>query len=379
MWQRQAGGLIEAYRWPLLGSVAALIAVVVVVALVLAFCGDEGEAPAGATTPTATRTARPSAGTPAPRTATAVAARTATAVAARTATAVASRTPGIPAPTRTSAPGEPSTAVPPLATDTPSVPGPPETVGPGPPPEATPTPGAPGPTSPPGTRTPRPPAATSTPRPTSTPSRTPTPVVLPDLVITDLGVDNDRIWLVIGNQGQGRISDGSEVDIAVRAGIVHSVQLADDLPPGGGYPVLLEDEVVYQRELVLATVDPDSRIAEEDESNNSLSRWLEPDVPLDVAVQGISAVGTRLGVIVLNNCEAPLRGVRVRISVFPAGSQQGALSISEHELNLQPSEPTTLVISDVGATPGLGFRVQMEVLNVVDANPANDTFEGVIS
>ncbi len=143
--------------------------------------------------------------------------------------------------------------------------------------------------------------------------------------------------------------------------------------------MLLQDELIYQRELILATVDPDSKIPEEDENNNSLSRWLEPDVPLDVAVQGISAVGTKLGVIVLNNCEAPLRGVSVRISVFPAGAQQGALSISEHELNLQPSESTTLVISDVLAFPGLAFRVVMEALGVADANPANNTFEGAIS
>ena len=286
----------------------------------------------------------------------------------RTATALATGMPGMPGPTATRAPGEPPTAIPGLPTETPSLPGLPE---------ASPTPGAPGPTAAPGTATPAFPSPTFTPRPTSTPSPTPTPVKLPDLVVRDLGVHHDRIWVVIGNDGEGKVPAGTEVDIAVRGVIAQSVELGTDLHPDGSYLVLLEDELIYRRELVLATVDPDNKIPEEEERNNALSRWLEPDVPLDVAVQGISAVGARLGVIVLNNCEALLKGVRVRITVFPAGEQQ-AISVSEHELNLQSSEATTLLISDVVAIPGLAFRVVMEVLNVTDADPTNDIFEGVV-
>ena len=356
MWRRQAGGLIEAYRWPLVGSVAALIAVVIVVALVLAFCGDEDETPAAATTPGATRTATPRAGTAAARTATA---------AARTATAVASRTPGTPGPTVTTAPGEPSTVVPVLPTETPSLPGPSETVGPGPPPEASPTPGAPGPTVPPGTGTPAP------------PSPTPIPVKLPDLVIRDLGVHYDRIWVRIGNDGEGKVPAGTEVDIRVRGIVAQPVELGTDLPPDGSYSVLLEEEVIYRGERVLATVDPDNRIAEEDDNNNALSRWLDPDVALDVAVQGISVVSRRLGVIVLNNCEAPLKAVHIRIRVFRAGAQQETM-VSEYDLNLEPFEATTLIVYGVAAVPGFAFRVVMEVLNVTDADPANNVFEGVL-
>lgn len=364
MWRRQVGGLIEAYRWPLVGSVAALIAVVIVVALILAFCGgdDEDEGPAAATTPRPTRTVTPGTVTDA----------------ARTATAAATGTPGTPSPTVTRVPGEPSTVAPALPTETPSLPGAPETVGPGPPPEASPTPGAPGPTAPPVTTTPTPSSATSSLGPTSTPLPTATPVKLPDLVIRDLGVHYDRIWVRIGNDGEGKVPAGTKVDIRVRGIVAQSVGLETDLPPDGSYFVLLEEEVIYRGERVLVTVDPDNRIPEDDNNNNALSRWLEPDVPLDVAVYGISGIGTRLGVIVLNNCEAPLKGVHVRIRVFRAEAQQETM-VSDYDVNLQPFEATTLIVYGVAAVPGFAFRVVMEVLNVTDINPANNTFEGVLS
>lgn len=245
------------------------------------------------------------------------------------------------------------------------------------PPEASPTPGAAGPTVPPGTVTPTPSFPTFTPRPTSTPSPTPTPAKLPDLVVRELGVHHDRIWVRIGNDGEGKVPAGTEVDIRVRGIVAQSAELETDLPPNGSYFVLLEDEVIYRAERVLGTVDPDNRIPEEDDNNNALSRWLEPDVALDMAVQGISIVSAKLGVTVLNNCEALLKDIRVRLRVFRAGAQQ-EITVSEHVLNLEPSEATTLIIYGVAAIPGYAFRVEMEVLNITEIDPANNVFEGVL-
>jgi hypothetical protein len=373
VWRRQTGGLIETYRWPLAGSIAALILVVIIVALVLTFCRgegeDEGPAPA-VTTPSPTRTV-------APRTATAV---------ARTATALASGTPGTPGPTSTRAPGEPATAIPSLPTETPSLPGPPETVAPGPPPEASPTPEAPEPTIPPGTATRAPPSPTFTPRPTSTPSPTPTPVKLPDLVIRDLGVENDRIWVRIGNNGKGKVPAGQEVEFQIRGVMEAPIALTEDLLPGAtSARLLFENQLIYRPERVLVVVDPNNLIPEEEDDgvidghNNGLARQLAPDIAPDLAVHDVSSSPDthRLQVLIRNPTQAPLIQVTVVVTVYLGGATDPT-DRSTHQLTIEPLGFVTVEMIGATALPGMEVRVTVEMTDPPDANPANNVFEGII-
>ena len=356
MWRRQPGGLLETYRWPLAGSVAALIVGLIVAALILAFCGGEGEdeGPAAVTTPRPTRTVGP---------------RTVTA-ADRTATAVASGTPGTPGPTVTTAPGEPPTAIPGLPTETPSLPGPPE---------ASPTPGAPGPTAPPGTATPASPSPTFTPRPTSTPSATPTPVQLPDLVIRDLGVHYDRIWVRIGNDGEGKVPAGREVEVQVRGVVGEPVTLTEDLLPGTSARIVLEDLVIYKPERVLAVVDPNNLIPEEDDNNNGLVKELVPDIALDLAAHGVlrTADTHRLQVVIWNPTYAPAIDVTVVVTVFLWGATDPTDRFT-HQLTIEPLGFETVEMLGAAALPGAQVRVVVEMTDPPDANPANNVFEGLI-
>jgi hypothetical protein len=353
-------------RWPLVGSLLALLAGAGLAALVLALCGRGGNESATADrTPTRTAVSRtvtvtrtPKAGTPAT-----------TGTPGR-----ASPTPGQAAKTATPSSGGP-------AEETPAPPPPP------PPPEETPTPGpaptlgpgqtplAPSPTRRPATTTPA--ARTSTPQATATPTPT---ALLPDLVLLDIFVSDDRIGVIVGNEGEGGLPAGQEVSFLVRGVLTETETLAAPLLPGTSVRVVLEDQVIYRPELVLAVVDPSNLIAEEDNNNNGMAKQLSPDVALDLGVHGVfRALDTnRLLVVIENPTAAPAVQVTVVVTVY-TGTATEPTTASTYQLSIEAMGFDTVQVPGVAAVPGMQMRVVVEMTDPEDADPSNNIWEGTIS
>jgi len=351
-------------RWPLIGSLVALIAGAGLAALVLAFCGKGESGPTVVRSPTRTPLSR---------------------------TVTVTRTPKGGTPVSTGTPGgTPSALTPPADTATPSGGVPPEETPeatPPPPPEETGTPGpeptlapgetplAPSPTLPAGMSTPVPP--TSTPRPTATPTP---PPVLPDLVVLDMFVSKDRVGVVLGNQGEGTVPVGQEIELRLRGVAAETVTLTQALSPGTSVSVVLEDQVIYRPELVLAVVDPNNVIAEEDDNNNGVAKQLAPDVALDLAVHGVfrSTETNRLLVVIRNTTSAPAVQVTVEVTVYTGGASQPAM-ISTYQLTIEPLDFETVEVPGVTVVPGVPMRVVVEMTDPPDADPSNNVWEGAVS
>jgi hypothetical protein len=357
-------------RWPLIGSLAALIAGAGLAALVLAFCGGGEGTPSLVRSPTRTPLSRTATVTRTPKGGTPVSTGT-------------PGTPGTPGETPSAlTPSEetatPSGGVPPEETPEATPPPPPEeTETPAPEPTLAPgeTPPAPSPTLPAGTSTPVPP--TSTPRPTSTPTP---PPVLPDLVVLDMFVSNDQVGVVLGNQGEGTVPAGQEIELRLRGVSEETVTLAQALLPGTSVSFVLEDQVIYSPELVLAVVDPNNLIPEEDDNNNGAAKQLAPDVALDLAVHGVfrSTETGRPLVVIQNPTSAPAVQVTVEVRVYTGGSSQPA-AISTYQLTIKALDFETVEVPGVTVVPGVSMRVVVEMTDPPDADPSNNVWEGTVS
>ena len=334
-------------RWPLVGSLVALIAGAGLAALVLAFCGEgEGE-PSIARPPTRTPVSR---------------------------TVTVTRTPRGGTPVTTGTPiGTPSALTPPAETATPSGGVPTEET-----PEATPPPSSeetetpgPEPTLPSG-ETPPPPSPTR-------PVGTFTPV-FPDLVLLDIFVSNDRLGVILGNQGEGQVPAGQEIEFRVRGMAAETVTLTEVLPPGTSVSIVLEDQVIYRPELVLVVVDPNDVIPEEEDNNNGAAKQLGPDVALDLAVHGVfPAAGTgQLLVVIRNPTSAPAVQVTVVVTVYRGGATEPTTA-STYRLIIEPLGFETVEVPGVAALPGVQMRVVVEMTDPPDADPSNNVWEGIIS
>ena len=302
-------------------SALALLASAGIAVIALAFLGggeDESERPAAVASPRATLASATVTSTPEPR------------------------TPRPPTPTTIGAGFKP--------TFTPTVPAPP----------ATPT-AEPEPTGPPG------PAPPESPGPT-----------LPDLVVLNLTVSGDRVSAVIGNVGEQAVPAGTTVELALGGALAGSSTLSQSLGAGGNFTLLLAQEFIYGPESVTARVDPGNLIPEANEVNNSLTWQLEPDVPLDLALTGLAAVGAdeHLSVSMQNNSPVPARQVTARLSVYRSDSDS-PLSITIHQLNIEPQGTSTLA-PGLSAVRGLSLRVVLELVGITDGNPANNVVESLI-
>lgn len=351
-------------RWPLVGSLLALLAGAGLAALVLALCGrGEDESATGSRSPTRTAVSRTVTVTRTPKAGTPV----------TTGTPGRTPTPTGPEETATPSSGEPAEETPgpppPPPSEETATPGPPPTLGPGQ------TPLAPSPTGRPATTTPA--ILTSTPQPTATPTP---PPVLPDLVLLDMYVSNDRIGLVIGNQGEGTLPAGQEVGFLVRGVLTETETLAAPLQPGTSASIVLENQVIYRPELVLAVVDPGNLIAEEDNNNNGMAEQLAPDVALDLGAYGVfrAADTNRLLVVIQNPTPAPAIQVTAVVTVYAGGATEPTTA-STYLLTIEPNGFDTVQVLGVAALPGTQMRVVVAMTDPADANPGNNVWEGTIS
>jgi len=211
------------------------------------------------------------------------------------------------------------------------------------------------------------------PKPLGTPVQT-----LPDLVVLNLVVSGDRVSAVVGNVGGRPVPSGTTVQLALQGALAASTTLSQSLGPGGNFTLLLAQEFLYQPESVSAVVDPNNLVPEANEANNGLTRQLVPDVPIDLAVVGLGAVGAdeHLSVSVRNNSPVPVRGITARLSVFRSDSSS-PISVTIHSLNLE-AQGTVALDSAAAAVRGLPLRVVLELVGIADGNPANNTLDATV-
>jgi hypothetical protein len=235
------------------------------------------------------------------------------------------------------------------------------------------------------TFTPTVPAPPATPTAESEPSGPPGPApeespraMLPDLVVLNLTVSGDRVSTVIGNVGEGAVPGGTTVELMLDGALVGSSTLSQSLGAGGNFTLLLAQEFIYGPKSVTAVVDPRNLIAEANEANNSLTWQLEPDIPLDLALTGLAAVGAdeHLSVSVQNNSPVPARQVTARLTVYRLDSSS-PLSVTIHQLNIEPQGTTTLAPGP-SAVRGLSLRAVLELVGITDGNPANNAVQSLI-
>ena len=274
-------------------------------------------------------------------------------------------------PTPTLAPATVTPTPEPRATRPPT----PTTIGAAIKPTFTPTVPAP-PTTP--TPPPRPPTAPPTPPDVPPPAPPASRPELPDLALLDLAVSGDRVSAVVGNVGEQAVPAGATVELALRGALAGSSTLPQGLSAPGNFSILLGQEFIYRPESVTAVVDPNNLIPEANEANNTLTRQLEPDILLDLALTGLNAAGAdeHLSVSVRNNSPVPARQVMARLSVYRSDSNS-LLSSTIHQLNLEPQGTISLTLAPSGLR-GLSLRAVLEVMGIMDGNPANNVLNSTI-
>jgi hypothetical protein len=197
-------------------------------------------------------------------------------------------------------------------------------------------------------------------------------------VVLDLVVSGGRVSAVIGNVGGHTLPGGTTVQLALRGAVAGSTTLSQGLGPGANFTLLLAQEFVHQPESVTAFVDPNNLILEANEANNTLTRHLEPDTLLDLAVVGLGAVGgdQHLSVSVRNNSPMPARQVQARLTIYRSDSGS-PLSVTNHQLNIEP-QGTMVLEPGVAAVRGLSVRAVLELVGTGDGDPSNNTLEILI-
>jgi hypothetical protein len=199
-------------------------------------------------------------------------------------------------------------------------------------------------------------------------------------VLLDIFVSNDRIGVIVGNEGEGGLAAGREVGFLVRGVLTETETLAAPLLPGTSVSMVLENQAIYSPELALAVVDPGNLIAEEDNNNNGMAKQLAPDVALDLGAYGVfRAVDTnRLLVVIQNPTPAPAIQVTVVVTVYTGGATEPT-TMSTYLLTIEPNGFDTVQVPGVAALPGAQMRVVVAMTDPADANPANNVWEGTIS
>jgi hypothetical protein len=199
-------------------------------------------------------------------------------------------------------------------------------------------------------------------------------------VVLDIFVSNDVVGVILGNQGHATVPAGQQIELRLRSVAAETVTLTQALPPGASASIVLTDQVIYIPEVVLAVVDPNNLIPEEDDNNNGFSKPVAPDVALDLGVHGVfrSADTGRLLVVIQNPTSAPAVQVTVVVTVYTGGASQPAM-ITTYQLTIEPQGFETVEVPFVVALPGVQMKVKVEMTDPPDADPFNNVWEGTIS
>jgi hypothetical protein len=200
-------------------------------------------------------------------------------------------------------------------------------------------------------------------------------------VLLDIFVSNDQLGVVLYNQGHGTVPVGQQIEFRVRGVVQETETLTQALPPHASVRIVFEDQVIYRPEVVLAVVDPNNLIPEEDDNNNdAVPKPLVPDVALDLKVHGVfrSTDTNQLLVVLENPTRAPAIQVTVVVTVYTGGASAPAM-ITTYQLTIEPQGFETVQVPGVVAVPGVQMTVKVEMTDPPDANPGNNVWVGAVS
>jgi hypothetical protein len=164
------------------------------------------------------------------------------------------------------------------------------------------------------------------------------------------------------------------VEVEIRGIVAETIVMQKALSKGGSFNVLLEEQFVYQREKVQGRVDPNDLIPEEDDNNNALSKELLPDVPVDLAVVGVAAVGLArsLAVDIANTTVVPILAASITITALDCDTAS-KLTAMDTQIELAPLETLRVeVFPPIVALEGLCVRITLDVKNIADADLSNN-------
>ena len=212
-----------------------------------------------------------------------------------------------------------------------------------------------------------------TPAPAGDARRTPPPD-RPDLVVRDVFARNNRLVVVVANEGGGDASADGVIEASVDGGRFVRIDTGKALRPGDVLEAAVEGAYVRRRSSVSITLRVWG-VIEADTGNNTFDAEVAPDTFNDIEVLGIGrdAESGRIVVEVRNNSPIPLAGtVRLEVrdstpggppilaEVFPLDVESGATS--RYDLP-----------APVDADPGsISVTASTDAINDVDS--ANNTY-----
>src|SRR5690606_4778997 len=167
--------------------------------------------------------------------------------------------------------------------------------------------------------------AATTPGPTTTPAgaESPAPTFtpdLPDLIVASIESRENRLTVVVRNEGIADVTAPMFVRINERAPQLIDIKPGEPLRPGDSVEMVRMEDYVQRRATVRATVFTDPPIDEEAAENNTLEEVVAPDLPNDLEIVDARLDGTALWLVVTlrNNSPIPIQGpVTLRVRESP--------------------------------------------------------------
>ena len=202
----------------------------------------------------------------------------------------------------------------------------------------------------------------------------PTPPDRPDLVVRDVFARNNRLVVVVANEGSGDASPDGVIEASVDGGRFVRIDTGKALRPGDVLEAAVEGAYVQRRSSVSITLRVWG-VIEADTGNNTFDAEVAPDTFNDIEVLGIGrdAESGRIVVEVRNNSPIPLAGTvtlevkdstpggpPILAEVFPLDVESGATS--RYDL-------PALVDADPGS---ISVTASTDAIN--DADSANNTY-----
>jgi hypothetical protein len=194
-----------------------------------------------------------------------------------------------------------------------------------------------------------------------------------DLVLHSVGSKQDRLFVVIANDGNADFT--GSIAVAVNDGPPRRLDPGKPLRPGEALEAVLNTEYVQRRARVLVTVStPDGVDAAAD--NNRLEVVVAPDQPIDLELAGaqVDPGDGHLSLSVRNHGPIPLVG-SLSISVREPPPSNRLLATNAAALDMGPDALQRIDLPPP-ANPAALTRVTVSITTdaIADANPENDTY-----
>lgn len=192
----------------------------------------------------------------------------------------------------------------------------------------------------------------------------------PDLVLHAVTVRQDRLVVLVANDGTREFM--TPIMVSVSDGPPRQLDLGSPLRPGEALEAVLNTEYVQRRAQVTVRVATEAE-ADIELDNNQMVAIVEPDQPLDLAIEGatLDPLDGHLVVTVANRAIIPLVGT-LAISVRERPPTNTLLAATERALEVAPGEAQVFDLRDV-IRPDLGrITVAISTDAIADTDSAND-------